>query len=137
VPNGIDLILADHRAVDALFAAFDKTQDGSLVGQVVDMLTAHDAAEQGALYPFAAGYVRAAVLERAELAHTAVKQQIEHLMAQEGAPLVDAFTKLRRLVQDHVKDEEKNLLPALAKSAGAAELDTLGARILHAKERVG
>jgi hemerythrin superfamily protein len=138
VPNGIDLILADHRAVEELFAAFDDTQDGGVIGQVVDMLAAHDDAEHGVLYPFAAAFIKnTAVLDRAALAHTAVKQQIEHLMAQEGDPLVDAFTALRRLVQNHVKDEEKNLLPALAKAASDAELDTLGARILQAKQRVG
>jgi hypothetical protein len=44
---------------------------------------------------------------------------------------------LRQLVADHVQDEEQNLLPALAEAASDAELDTLGARILQAKQRGG
>jgi hemerythrin superfamily protein len=138
MPNGIDLILADHRSVDALFAAFDETGDGALIGQVVDALAAHDDAEHGALYPFALELFGGdPVFERSLAAHSAVKRQIDHVKAQEGPPLIEAFAVLRRLVEDHVEDEETNLLPTLGERASAAQLDTLGARILQAKQRGG
>jgi hemerythrin superfamily protein len=138
MPNGIDLILADHRSVDALFAAFDETGDGALIGQVVDVLTAHDDAEHGALYPFALELLGSdAVFERSLAAHSAVKRQVDHVKAEEGSSLVEAFAVLRRLVEDHVEDEETNLLPTLRERASAAQLDTLGARILQAKQRGG
>jgi hypothetical protein len=138
MPSGIDLILADHRAVEALFETFDQSQDGTVIGQVMDMLTAHDDAEHGALYPFALTVLGGdAVLERSLEAHRVVKQQMDHLKAQEGAPLIESFAILRRLVEDHVADEEQNLLPALGEKAAPAELDTLGARILQAKQRGG
>jgi hemerythrin superfamily protein len=138
MPNGIDLILADHRNVEALFDAFDDSNDAGLIGQVVDMLRAHDDAEHGALYPFALDLLGGgAVFDRSLAAHSAVKQQIDHLEVQEGQPLVDSFGVLRRLVADHVQDEEENLLPALAEQASDADLDTLGARILQAKQRGG
>ncbi len=44
---------------------------------------------------------------------------------------------LRLLVQDHVKDEEQELLPALSDTATPAQLDGLGARLLQAKQRGG
>lgn len=138
MPNGINLILADHRTVDALFAAFARTGDATLIGQVVDSLMAHDDAEQGALYPFAAEVLSdPAVIERSAMAHSAVKQQVDHLTHLEGPPLVEAFDGLRRLVEGHVADEEKNLLPALGDKATPQQLDTLGARILQAKQRGG
>jgi hemerythrin superfamily protein len=138
MPNGIDLILADHQAVDELLAAFAETQDGSLVGQVIDLLAAHDDAEQAALYPFAMAVLgNTAVLKRSLAAHSAVKQQIDEVKVLEGAPLVVAVTALGKLVKNHARDEEKNLLPALADKADAAQLDTLGARILQAKQRGG
>jgi hemerythrin superfamily protein len=138
MPNGIDLILADHRNVEALFDAFDESNDAGVIGQVVDMLTAHDEAEHGALYPFALDLLGGGdVFDRSLAAHSAVKQQIDHLKSQEGQPLVDSFGVLRRLVTDHVQDEEANLLPALAEQASVADLDTLGARILQAKQRGG
>ncbi|MGY6500996.1 MAG: hemerythrin domain-containing protein [Acidimicrobiales bacterium] len=138
MPNGIDLVLADHRSVDALFEEFDDTHDATLVGQIIHQLSLHDDAEQAALYPFALEKLSASkVIDRAEVAHSAVKRQIEHVTSLEGGPLVDAVAALRKLVDTHVKDEEKNLLPQLADAATAAELDSLGARILQAKQRGG
>jgi DNA-binding helix-hairpin-helix protein with protein kinase domain len=138
MPNGIDLILADHRLVESVFEAFDTSQDGGSIGQVIDLLTAHDDVEQGALYPFALDVLGGdAVLDRSLVAHSAVKQQIDHLKFLEGAPLVESFAVLRRLVEDHVQDEEQHLLPALAEKASDAQLDTLGARILQVKQRGG
>lgn len=138
MPNGIDLILADHRRVEALFTSFAETGDGTIIGQVVDALSGHDDAEHAALYPLA-GHVLgdAKLIERWAQAHSAVKKQIDHLKAQEGAPLVEAFETLRLLVQQHVEDEEKNLLPALGEKATPQQLDGLGARILQAKQRGG
>jgi len=141
MPDGIDLILADHRTVDALFEQFAETADGILVGQVIDALSAHDDAEHGALYPFAASVLGEAaigeVLDRSALAHSAVKKQIDHLSSLEGQPLADAFAELQGLVQVHVKDEEENLLPALRESSTPAQLDILASRILQAKQRGG
>jgi hemerythrin superfamily protein len=138
MPNGIDLILADHRRVEALFTSFAETGDGTIIGQVVDALAAHDDAEHAALYPLAGHLLGdAAAIERWAQAHSAVKKQIDHLKTQEGASLVEAFETLRRLVQQHVEDEEKNLLPALRDAATPQQLDGLGARILQAKQRGG
>lgn len=138
MPNGIDLILADHRTVDTLFAAFDETGDATVIGQVIDALRAHDDAEQAALYPLAATLNNdPGLLERAGLAHSAVKQQIDHLKTQEGPALTAAFASLRAMVEHHVADEEKNLLPPLQTAATEQQLDELGARILQAKQRGG
>lgn len=138
MPNGIELILADHRRVEALFATFTETGDAGIIGQVVDALAAHDDAEHAALYPLAGHALDdPAAIERWALAHSAVKKQIDHLKMQEGAPLAEAFETLRLLVHEHVQDEEKNLLPALADKCTDQQLDGLGARILQAKQRGG
>ncbi len=138
MPNGIDLILADHVRVNELFAAFAETGDGGVVGQIVAALTAHDGAEQAALYPLAATLLDdPALIERSEAAHSEVKRLIEQLQSEEGAALVDVVTQLRAAVTAHVHDEEKNLLPALAKAATVDQLDGLGARIEQNKQRVG
>jgi len=138
MPNGIDLILADHRRVEALFSTFAETGDATIIGQVVDALAAHDDAEHAALYPLAGHLLGdAALIERWAQAHSAVKKQVDRLKVQEGAPLVEAFETLRLLVQKHVEDEEKNLLPALGEKATPQQLDGLGARILQARQRGG
>jgi len=138
MPNGIDLILADHRRVEALFEEFAQSGSATVVGQIADALQAHDDAEQAALYPLA-GHVLGdtETIRRWAAAHAAVKQQIDLLMGLEGQPLVDAVEGLRLLVEEHVKDEEQDLLPALSEKATGSQLDGLGARILQAKQRGG
>ena len=138
MPNGIDLILADHRSVDALFAQFDDTADGTVIGQVVCELKAHDDAEQAALYPMVGKVLGDEnMITRSSVAHSAVKKQIDTLTTLEGPPLIAAFKVLRTIVQKHVTDEEKNILPALGEAATTQQLEQLGAQILQAKQRVG
>jgi len=138
MPNGIDLLLADHRRVESLFEEYAQSGSAVLIGEIVDALKAHDDAEQAALYPLA-GHLLGdpAAIARWSTAHSAVKQQIDLLMSMEGHPLVESVEVLRLLVQEHVKDEEQELLPALADAASPSQLDGLGARILQAKQRGG
>lgn len=138
MPNGIDLILADHRRVDELFSDFAATGDPTLVGRIVDALSAHDQAEHAALYPLA-GHVLgdAGMVERSAAAHSAVKQLVERLLHLEGGPLVDAVAELATAVRAHVDDEEQHLLPALAEACTPAQLGGLAARIEQNKQRVG
>jgi hemerythrin superfamily protein len=138
MPNGIDLILADHQLVDELFGEFDAKQDGATVGLIIAALKAHDEAEQAALYPFAANVLSdLELIERSSVAHSMVKKQFDIIAALEGAPLVAAVEVLKEMVTEHVADEEKNLLPALAEAATPQQLEALGARILQAKQRGG
>jgi hemerythrin superfamily protein len=138
MPNGIDLILADHQRVNALFAQFDESRDANVIGQVIDALHAHDDAEQALLYPLAALLLAdVGLIERSAATHSMVKKQIDLLTSLEGAPLVAAFASLRQTVTEHVADEEANLLPALSQRATQQQLDQLGARILQVKQRVG
>jgi hemerythrin superfamily protein len=138
MPNGIDLLLADHQLVNELFGEFDAKHDGATVGLIIAALKAHDEAEQAALYPFAADVLSdVALIERSSVAHSMVKKQIDMIAALEGEPLVAAVGVLRQLVTEHVEDEEQNLLPALAEVATPQQLEALGARILQAKQRGG
>lgn len=138
MPNGIDLLLADHELVDGLFAEFARTGDATIIGQIVGHLAAHDDAEHAALYPLLGEVLGdAKAIERAAAAHSAVKKQIDLLKFLEGPALTLAVDELRTLVEEHVADEEQRLLPKLAKAATAAQLDWLGAHIEQTKQRVG
>ena len=73
MPNGIDLLLADHRLDDGLYREFARTGDATIIGQIVGQLTAHDEAEHSALYPLIGKVLGdAAAIERAAAAHSAV-----------------------------------------------------------------
>ena len=138
MPNGIDLILADHETVAGLFLEFERTRHGAVVGQIVDALRAHDDAEHAALYPLGRELLDdEEMLARCESAHAAVKRQIDLVCVLEGPPLETAVEALRIAVLDHVADEEQHLLPALAGAASTEQLDALGSRIMQAKQRGG
>ena len=138
MPNGIDLILADHAVVNELFDRFSSTGDGSIVGQVLDQLRAHDDAERAALYPLV-GLVLGDpdMVNESTDAHQAVRMQMDLVSAQEGVPLVEAFGVLRALVDEHVEKEERDILPALVAQATPDQLEALGTRLLQAKQRGG
>ena len=138
MPNGIDLIRADHQKVNDLFARFGETLDGGIVGQVIDSLQAHDDVEQGALYPLATSVLGDGdAVARSASGDALVKKQVDAVKALEGAPLVDAVRALQVLVDDHVKELETGLLPSLAERATPQQLEGLGARVLQIKQRVG
>jgi hemerythrin superfamily protein len=138
MPNGIDLLVAEHEAVNELFGEIDATGGGPAVGRIVDALTAHDEAEHTALYPMCAELLGDdELVGRCKQAHSEVKRQIDLVNGLEGAPLVEAVTALQELVAAHVQDEETELFPRLADIASAAQLEALGARLLQAKQRVG
>ena len=105
----------------------------------IDQLTAHDDAEQQARCTPSSPRAcdDAALLDRSLARPLGGQAQIDHLKAQEGPPFVEAVRGPARLVEDHVADEEKNLLPALRKAATDQQLDELGGRILQAKQRGG
>jgi len=138
VITGIDLILADHERVNELFLEFSETGDASYVGQILDALTAHDDAEQAALYPLAGEVLgNTSLLAEAATAHSMIKLQIDQLRSLEGAPLVAAVHQLQTIVSEHVDEEENKLLPALAAKSTPAQLEGLAARIEQVKQRVG
>ena len=138
MPNGIDLILEDHRVVDALFLELSETGDATIIGQIVGHLIAHDDAEHAALYPLLGELLGdVAAIEQAALAHSLVKKQIDAMKSLEGEALTAAALVLQELVDEHVADEEERLLPRLAEAATPQQLEWLGAHIEQTKQRVG
>lgn len=138
VPNGIDLVRAEHERVRELFGRFNATLDSALVGQTIGVLRARDSVEHPALYALAARLVDdAALMDRLAAAHSAVKKQIDVVAGLRGTPLVDAFQTLQAFVGDHIRVVETKLLPRLVEHATAEQLEGLGAQILQVKQQVG
>jgi hemerythrin superfamily protein len=140
MPTGIELIMADHRRVEALFAEIgdDPQESAVTAGRIFMELTEHDQAEAHALYPLAhllLGDDKTVL--RAELAHSEVKMVMERARAMEGAALVATLKQLRTLVERHVAEEERVILPAIEAKATPAQLDGLASRIESIKQRVG
>jgi hemerythrin superfamily protein len=136
--NGIDLVMAEHRTVEELFAEFNSTRRGHVAAKIFDALAAHDDAENGALYPLALGVLGdATLLERSEQAHSDVKKLIDAAKFVEGAPLAEIMVLLEAAVTAHVQDEERNLLPKLQQAATPQQLEGLASRWMQIQQRTG
>ncbi|HEY1738688.1 MAG TPA: hemerythrin domain-containing protein [Acidimicrobiia bacterium] len=135
--TGIDLLLAEHRRVEELFAQYSKAPSAGVAALIFADLEAHDEAETAALYPLARALLGDDAVDPALLAHAEVKTLIDTACALEGPPLDAAMKLLQKKVAAHVADEEKHLFPALAKAATDDQLTGLGARAEQVKQRVG
>ncbi|MGM9482801.1 hemerythrin domain-containing protein [Roseateles sp. NT4] len=135
-PNAIDLLIADHKEVKALFKDYDKlvkseaqTEDKQTIAlQICTMLTAHATVEEELFYPAARRVLGKDedLVDEADVEHASCKELIAQI--EEGAPddpLYDAKVKvLGEYIDHHVKEEEGEMFPKVRKSD--LDLDALG-----------
>ncbi|MCK8501549.1 MULTISPECIES: hemerythrin domain-containing protein [Myxococcus] len=124
----IDLLIQQHREVDALFLAFrnasDDTSRKELCIQLAEALMLHSTIEERWVYPKATRVVGDEKIQHAEEEHqemTKLLGDIVRLRDDMNAVKmkVDA---LEKVVKRHVADEEKNILPQVAKNVTEKEL---------------
>lgn len=137
--DAIALLKQDHRMVEALFDEFedaDESEQSSLATRICQMLTVHAQIEEEILYPQAKeafGEEEDEMVYEAEIEHGSAKELIAKIEA--GTPEDPEFKPLVKVlseyVKHHVKEEEKELFPALKE----AELDLkeMGNQLAHRK----
>ena len=120
-PDAIALLKEDHRAVSALFEAYDKLGDKAhaqklkLARKICGELKVHTQIEEEIFYP----PVRAALpkqedlLDEAEVEHDTVRNLIKTIegMGSSDPKRKAHFTVLMEYVKHHVKEEEKEMFP--------------------------
>lgn len=139
--NAIDLIVQDHREVDTLFSQLESmpaTGDRSRIGQqIIRELSMHAAVEEQLLYPVARRYVKdAGMVEHGIEEHQELKGQLAKLdgMAGDNPAYLEGFQKAKTMVQDHVEEEERDILPAIRQALNEEQLTMLGQAIEAAKK---
>jgi len=137
----IDLILHDHRAVEALFdqlkATTEPAEQSRYFGEVKEALERHINAEERVLYP----RVRKEVPEGKEEASDADEEhdQIRAALKEVGehAPGTELFSlavdQVVATTKHHVGVEEAELLPDFRASSEATERQSLGLAFEEAK----
>ena len=131
--NATDLITEQHHQVDALFKKFEKTDGSSqkhaIFDQIASMLVAHDAIERDIFYPAcekALGKDDDA-LDESLVEHGVVEFSIFRADACADPTYFDSYVNvLKEVVQHHVQEEQRNLLPKAKHAMKSAELETLG-----------
>jgi hemerythrin superfamily protein len=135
----INLIKADHKKVDALFAEYESSEKSAdkmlLLEKVVNELNVHTAAEEKLVYPSLEKEDKDGATEAYE-EHHVVENMLQELMkVTEIDDTVDAKMKvLSELVKHHVKEEETKLLPEMKQSG--LDLNKMGQEFKAGKEEL-
>jgi hemerythrin superfamily protein len=143
-PDAIELIQADHRTVEGLFARFEglrgtreHDQMRSVVESIARELRVHADMEEQVFYPS----IRTMLAEGDRLADEAVEEHAEvrsvlaeiELMAVDDPGFETKVTTLVGDVRHHVKEEEGEILPRLRQAVGENFLYSLGREMAGAK----
>jgi Hemerythrin HHE cation binding domain len=129
--DGLQLLAADHRKVEGLFADFEKASGASakekIVKQICTELKIHAMIEEEIYYPTIRGKVEDADLDEAYVEHDSAKLLINELEAAEpDESFYDAKVKvLQELIEHHVAEEEKQR-DNLFQQTRAADIDLRG-----------
>jgi hemerythrin superfamily protein len=142
--DAITILRDDHRAVDDLFKKFEalgeraKKSKRAIVDKIVRELSIHAAIEEQLLYPV----VRERLPDKDEMALEALEEhllvKIELSALQRMSPDHERYdakvTVLAEVVRHHVKEEEKEMFPALRQVLSRTELRDLGEALQVAKK---
>ena len=143
--NALDMLEADHKAVEGMFRQFEKLheagEDTATVIQFVrEALTVHSALEKEIFYPAIrarAGEEEEELLDEAEVEHASVDQLIRALGSRKltEKKREAAFTVLMEYVRHHVKEEENEMFPKV-KRLKRIDLDEVGAQMEKRKAKL-
>jgi hypothetical protein len=136
--DAIALLKADHVAVSALFADYEKTRSDAkkkaFVAEICSALTVHTQIEEEIFYPaFKAALKDKELVPEATIEHGGIKDLIAQLEGVEpDGEMYDAKAKvLSEYVEHHVKEEHTEMFP---KAKGTSlDLVELGARMAARK----
>ena len=136
--DAIDMLKADHKAVDGLFKTFEKLheagEDTATVIQFVrEALTIHSTLEKEIFYPAVralAGEEEEELLDEAEVEHRSVEDLIRMLGSRKLSEKQREanFTVLMEYVRHHVKEEENEMFPKV-KRLKRLNLSAVGAQM--------
>jgi hemerythrin superfamily protein len=140
-PNAIELLTADHAAVEQMFRQIETLPESDarsdLVAGVVRELSVHAAIEEQIMYPA----MREALPDGDHLVHEAIE---EHQQVKEALAAIERagsqaerdphLVSLIGNVRHHVDEEETELFPKLRASIATAALQEMGAKLAAAKK---
>ena len=140
LPLALELLSADHRKVERLFAEYERMKEAeddsrvALAQRVCTEITIHAQVEEDLLYPWLRENMDdTEMVAEALVEHASAKQLIAEIMgAGEADEAYDAKVKvLSEYIKHHVKEEENEIFPEV--SSEQEELDELGQELAARK----
>ena len=140
--DAIELLKADHRRVEKLFADFEAAEVDSrdaIAQSICQELTVHAQIEEEILYPEAKSVLEEDdedLVNEAQIEHASAKEliaQIEGMTTDDE--MFNATVKvLSEYIKHHVKEEEEELFPTLENSD--LDLEEMGSELAARKEEL-
>ena len=139
-PSAIEVLEEDHREVEEWFDEYDELEDeddrkADLAEQICLALKVHAQVEEEVFYPQAREATKENdLIDESLVEHATVKNLIREIEAMEvGDELYDAKIRvLGEMVKHHIKEEEEELFPELAKM----DLKAVGKELTERKEEL-
>jgi hemerythrin superfamily protein len=139
--DALDLLMRDHREVEALFARYteagDEVEKAALVGRICTLLRVHTQIEEEIFYPAAKRRIEDRdLIDEAVVQHHNARTLIRDIeTARPGDPMVEARMQvLCEQVAEHVQEEETELFPEVR--AAAIDLMGLGSRLAQRRREL-
>jgi hemerythrin superfamily protein len=139
--DAINLLKADHRAVEKLFSQFEKAKDEGqkreIAMQICMELRVHTQLEEEIFYPQSREFLKDDdIVNEAIVEHQSAKDLIEQIEGMDaGDEMYEAkVTVLKEMIEHHVEEEEKEYFPEVQKS----EMDTktVGEQLMARKQEL-
>ena len=141
VSDPVKLLIADHEKVERLFDEIEDAAEPNmrqgLVAQLTFELERHTEIEEQILYPFIRQQVPGGdeMMDHAENEHTEAKEVLAQVSTLDAASpdFRPTLKRLWKLVQAHVKEEEKTVFPRFEESVDPVALGRLRGELERAK----
>jgi hemerythrin superfamily protein len=129
-----ELIQKQHRLVEDLFDQFEKARGAAkkrVFEQIAKNLVGHDAIEREIFYPACEEAIDDEdILGESVVEHGVVEFCIFRADLNQDSEEFDQYvTVLKEMVEHHVKEEERSLLPKAKRAMDREQLETLGERM--------
>jgi len=134
------LLEADHRQVERLFEAIDKTEGDErtpLIDELKTSLLAHMALEEQVLYPAMAPATGKESVEEGSKEHELARKALTDMvdLAPDDPGFGAAMDATKASIEHHVEEEEGELFPKLRKNATI--LDEIATPFMRARVELG
>lgn len=142
--DAIELLKADHRAVEDLFKEFQDAKGSGrkekLAREICLQLTVHTALEEEIFYPACKGKVEEDLIKESFVEHDAAKLLMAEIESgtEKSDDYFDSKVKvLQEEIEHHVKEEERMLTGFFAQARRSdLDMDALGAKMTARKEEL-
>jgi hemerythrin superfamily protein len=141
--DALEMLIADHKEVKALFEQFDGLSDRSkankkkIAEQICQELTVHTEIEEQIFYPAVRGLIKDDdLMDEALVEHASAKELIAQIREMDpGDDLYDARVKvLSEQIDHHVEEEEEEMFPKVRKTK--VDLVALGEEMTTLKQKL-